>query len=120
MDFEFATRHDVEGRLWGVHSKINNRFRSDLARVGDSESCVGDMGPRRADMDEVFQFQGEDGRRKIVEKRKSVKYYLQFIKSSQRFYRAYIQKLSSRFGGIPEIEEVAQKFKADGRSTSHA
>ena len=48
-----------------------------------------------------------------MEKRKSVKHYLDFIKSSQRFYRNYIQKLASRFGGIRELDAVAQKFNSD-------
>ena len=38
------------------------------------------------------------------------KRYLDFIKSSQRFYRNYVQKLATRFGGIPELEAVAFKF----------
>ena len=42
-----------------------------------------------------------------------MKHYLDFIKSSQRFYRSYIQSLASQFGGIPELQQVAQKFKSD-------
>jgi hypothetical protein len=50
-----------------------------------------------------------------VEKRKLEKYYLEFIKSSQRFYRGFIQHLSSHFGGIPQLEKVAQKFNFDSK-----
>jgi len=39
-----------------------------------------------------------------------MKNYLEFIKSSQRYYRGYIQSLELRFGGIPEIETVAHKL----------
>ena len=57
------------------------------------------------------QFREENGKKKKpVEKRKLEKHYLEFIKSSQRFYRGYIQHLSSHFGDIPELEKVAQKF----------
>jgi hypothetical protein len=49
-----------------------------------------------------------------VERRKLEKHYLEFIKSSQRFYRGYIQQLASHFGGISELEKVARKFNFDG------
>jgi len=39
-----------------------------------------------------------------------MKNYLDFIKSSQRYYRGYIQSLELRFGGVPEIEAVAHKL----------
>ncbi|RDW78773.1 uncharacterized protein DSM5745_05625 [Aspergillus mulundensis] len=44
------------------------------------------------------------------------KHYLEFIKSSQRFYRGYIQQLASHFGGISELEKVARKFSFDNLS----
>lgn len=44
-----------------------------------------------------------------------MKYYLAFIKASQRFYRGYILRLATEFKGIPELEEVAHQFKSDGR-----
>ena len=65
-----------------------------------------------------IQFREAGGKRKPVEQRKAMKQYLEFIKSSQRFYRAYIQRLSSCFGGIPELEAVAGKFHPDGRFMS--
>lgn len=49
----------------------------------------------------------------MVEKRKAVAHYLRFIKSGQRFYRGYIQRLASTYGGIRELEAVAQKFSPD-------
>lgn len=85
-DFVIAHAHDVEGRLWDAHIKINNRFRRAFAKFG------------------------ENGTKKVVERRKLGKHFLDFIKSSQRFYRGYIQRLSSRFGGIPELEHVARSF----------
>ncbi|OJJ68695.1 hypothetical protein ASPBRDRAFT_133555 [Aspergillus brasiliensis CBS 101740] len=94
QDFETARSADVEPRLWDAHLKINTRFRKLLSR-----------------------FREESGKKKKpVERRKLEKHYLEFIKSSQRFYRAYIQQLSSHFGGIPELEKVARKFNSDNLS----
>ncbi|KAF7596316.1 hypothetical protein BBP40_002460 [Aspergillus hancockii] len=91
LDFEAARSIDVESRLWDAHLKINNRFRKLLSR-----------------------FREQNGKKKKpVEKRKLEKHYLEFIKTSQRFYRGYIQQLSSHFGGIPELENVARKFNLD-------
>ncbi|KAI9829632.1 MAG: hypothetical protein M1826_005522 [Phylliscum demangeonii] len=86
-DFLWATDHRVGARLWEAHSQINARFRRHLAR-----------------------YQTDEGKKKVVEKRKLIKHYLDYIKSSQRFYRSYIQKLSIRFG-LPELEQVAHKLK---------
>lgn len=61
------------------------------------------------------QFRDENGKKRPVEKRKLEKHYLDFIKSSQRFYRGYIQHLSSHFGGIPELEKVARKFNFESK-----
>ncbi|KAI9836318.1 MAG: hypothetical protein M1838_005083, partial [Thelocarpon superellum] len=90
-DFDFATSKHVEARLWDAHGKINNKFRKNLGR-----------------------FREEHGNKKPVELRKMIKHYLDFIKASQRFYRAYVQRLSTQFGGVPELELVAQKFKVGG------
>lgn len=50
--------------------------------------------------------------------RQLVKFYLQFIKDSQRFYREYIRRLSSTFGGIPELEAVAHQVKNEATGES--
>jgi len=63
----------------------------------------------------MAQFHNEDGKRRPVEKRKTVKHYLDFIKSSQRFYRGFIQRLSSDFGDIPELLEVAHRCNLDSK-----
>ncbi|KAJ5104521.1 hypothetical protein NUU61_001868 [Penicillium alfredii] len=94
LDFDTARDTDVEGRLWDAHLKLNNRFRKLLSRYRD-----------------------ENTKKRPVEKRKLEKHYLDFIKSSQRFYRGYIQHLSSHFGGIVELEKVAQKFNFENLST---
>ncbi|KAJ5735946.1 uncharacterized protein N7483_001071 [Penicillium malachiteum] len=87
LDFDAAREYDIEGRLWEAHLKVNTRFRKKLSRHKE-----------------------ENVKKKPVEKRKLEKHYLDFIKSSQRFYRGYIQHLSSHFGGILELEKVARKF----------
>ncbi|KAJ9481445.1 hypothetical protein VN97_g12031, partial [Penicillium thymicola] len=93
IDFNAAREADVETRLWDAHLKVNNRFRKQLLR-----------------------FREEHGKKKPVERRKLERHYLDFIKSSQRFYRGYIQHLSSRFGGIVELERVARKFNFENLS----
>ncbi|KAH8434630.1 uncharacterized protein LDX57_012272 [Aspergillus melleus] len=103
QDFEAARSVDVESHLWDMHLKINTRFRKLLSRFRD----------------ETVK------KKKPVERRKLEKHYLEFIKSSQRFYRGYIQQLSSHFGCIPELEKVARKFNFDtdppvGKSTPQA
>lgn len=60
------------------------------------------------------QFRAAKGKKKLVEHRKLIKHYLDFIKSSQRFYRGYIQRLDSHFDGIPELRAVARKLNLDG------
>ncbi len=87
QDFEFAVGKDVENRLWDFHGRINNRFRKELKN-----------------------FQDTAGRKKPVERRKLVKDCLDFIKSSQRFYRGYVQRLAARFDGIPALEAVAKRL----------
>ncbi|KAH8702501.1 hypothetical protein BGW36DRAFT_290343 [Talaromyces proteolyticus] len=93
LDFDAAASKNAEARLWDAHVKINSRFRKLLAR-----------------------FREEAGKKRPVEKRKLEKHYLSFIKLSQKFYRGYIQHLSSHFGGIPELEQVAKKFKLENLS----
>ncbi|KAJ5689156.1 hypothetical protein N7462_003548, partial [Penicillium macrosclerotiorum] len=95
LDFDTSRKNDVEGRLWDAHLKLNTRFRKQLSR-----------------------FREENTKKKPIEKRKLEKHYLDFIKSSQRFYRGYIQHLSSHFGGIVELEKVARKFNFESLSVS--
>ncbi|KAL3465803.1 hypothetical protein BJX64DRAFT_43533 [Aspergillus heterothallicus] len=96
QDFEAARSIDVESRLWDAHLKINTRFRKLLSRFRE------DHGKKK----------------KPVERRKIEKHYLEFIKSSQRFYRGYIQQLASHFGGVLELEKVARKFSFENLSAN--
>ena len=87
QDFEFAKRKGVENRLWDIHGKINSQFRRQLR-----------------------QFREASGQRKVVEQRVMERRFLEFIKSSQRFYRGYIQSLGSRFEGVKELKAVANRL----------
>ena len=87
QDFKSAQRRGVENRLWDNHGKVNNRYRKQLK-----------------------QLRKFDGKKKVVEQRKIERHFLYFIKSSQRFYRGFIQSLNSHFGGIKDLEVAANKL----------
>ncbi|KAK8152900.1 hypothetical protein BKA80DRAFT_314064 [Phyllosticta citrichinensis] len=88
-EFGHAFEHHVEPHLWDAHGKVNTYFRKQLSVLN------------------------KDGRTKAVETRIVQKQYLEFIKSSQRFYRQYILYLDKAFGGTPELRELAKKWKSD-------
>ncbi|RKF81493.1 Protein SMG7 [Golovinomyces cichoracearum] len=92
LDFEFSARVFVEKRLWHAHTLINNRYRKILGRF-------------------------KDEKKHVVEKRKIEKHYVDFIKTSQFFYKGYIQRLASRFSGIKGLLRVAGKMCLDSFST---
>lgn len=93
LNFHAAASKKTESRLWNAHSRVNLKFRPFLAR-----------------------FREGDGKKKHVERRKAEKLYLEFIKSSMRFYRGYIQRLASHFSDVPEILGIARKFSLDSTS----
>ncbi|KAL9128897.1 MAG: hypothetical protein Q9217_002519 [Psora testacea] len=66
--------------------------------------------PSRWRTHQARQFREAEGRRKPVEKRKTTKHFLDFIKSSQSFYRGYILSLTSLFDGVRELEAVAKRL----------
>ncbi|KAH8673817.1 hypothetical protein BX600DRAFT_509047 [Xylariales sp. PMI_506] len=80
-DFEYAHDKDVEASLWQAHVIFNGEYRQIVARIGDQNQ--------------------------VVLKRKVDKLYRDFLKTSQFFYRGYIQRLSGRFW-IPELQHAAQ------------
>lgn len=92
--FEHIGTTRKEASLWQAHTEGNKYFRRALSGM-------------RKHADE-----------QPVAVRQLIKFYLQFLKESQRFYRDYIYKLSTTFGGIPELEAVAQQVKADGEGES--
>lgn len=94
-NFEVAGTKNIEERLWEAHLKINSRYRKLLSK-----------------------FSGDNGKQRPVEKRKLEKRYLDFVKSSSRFYREYIYRLSSAFGPIPELLSIAKSLHFDGKYIS--
>ncbi|KAL9014248.1 MAG: hypothetical protein Q9173_001090 [Seirophora scorigena] len=96
-DFDLATAHNIEGKLWDVHVQVNGRFRKEIA-----------------------YFRALKGKKKPVEQRKTVKMYLDFVKSSQRFYRGCFHELASYAGGIRELKNIAQRFTSDATAVALA
>ena len=88
QDYQLAKRKGVEDRLWEVHGKINSEFRKQLK-----------------------QFRGGSGRRKAVERRALKRHFLEFIKSSQNFYRCFVQSLGSYYGGVQALQAVANRLR---------
>ncbi|RKF64697.1 putative tpr-like protein [Erysiphe neolycopersici] len=91
LNFEFAAKAYVEKRLWHAHTLINNRYRKILGRYKNETKLV-------------------------VEKRKVEKHYVDFIKTSQFFYKSYIQRLASHFSGIKGLLRVAGQLCLDRTS----
>jgi Telomerase activating protein Est1 len=89
-DFSAAAKDNTEYRLWSAHSKINSKYRSRLTKFRDAQ-----------------------GNARPVERRKLEKRYLDFIKSSMRFYKGYIQRLASHFKSPKEVLQVAHKLHLD-------
>jgi Telomerase activating protein Est1 len=94
-DFTAAAGKNTGIRLWNAHGKINSKYRSRLAKFRDAE-----------------------GQKRPVERRKLEKHYLDFIKSSMRFYRGYIQRLATHFQSPKEVLEIAHKFRLDSEPLS--
>ena len=84
----FPSAEKREAKLWLAHTDGKRFFSTALKRMRKSD-------PERP-----------------VETRQLIKLYLQFLKASERFYRGYIHNLSATFGGIPELEAVAQQVKS--------
>ncbi|KAL8935816.1 MAG: hypothetical protein Q9211_004496 [Gyalolechia sp. 1 TL-2023] len=99
---------------------MDNDGQQQLNAVEQAEkklcTALEDQNPANLNFESSIQG-GLKGRKKPVEERKAAKSYLDFIKSSQRFYRGYIQQLASHFGGIHEIEAVARRFRPDGATS---
>lgn len=102
----------MEERLWEAHVRINNRFRKQLSVVSDALLISQNL-LRLISL--LLQFREVTAKKRQVEQRKAIKQYLEFIKSSQRFYRGYIRNLAFRFGGIQELDDVARKFNLDSK-----
>ncbi len=84
-NFEYATSVGVEQRLWNVHTMINSRYR----KLMDHH---------------------KKGHKNHVERRATAKHYADFIKTTQFFYKSYIQRLGSHFDGMEELHRIAHSL----------
>ena len=106
-DFEYATAHETEHKLWAAHLKVNTIFRHQHKHVRRITS------PPAKGARILTKAQLKRAKDHVVELRKFQKNYLHFIKASQRFYRQHILNLDTQFDGIPELRKIAQKWKDD-------
>lgn len=90
-DFEYAVENKVESFLWAMHTTLNGEYRKAVNRVANL--------------------------RQVVQKRKLDKLYKDFLKTSQSFYRGYIQRLSAQFH-IPELREAARSMDLEPTNTT--
>ncbi|KAK5951420.1 hypothetical protein OHC33_007476 [Knufia fluminis] len=81
----------TETKLWNAHVEVKEKFKAWLKTFRDAA-----------------------GKKKHVERRKAEKLYIDFIRASQRFYRAYIGRLIANFTNIPKVVEIAHKLGQDG------
>ncbi|ETS79948.1 hypothetical protein PFICI_07477 [Pestalotiopsis fici W106-1] len=88
-DFEYAQDKDVEGSLWQTHVDVNTEYRRAIGHVNSQNT-----------------------QSQVVLKRKVDKLYRDFLKTSQFFYRTYIQRLAVQFD-IPELRQVAQDLEVE-------
>jgi hypothetical protein len=86
LDFDYAIRENVESHLWDAHTLINARYRK------------------------MTQYYLKVEKDKKVEKRKLEKRYADFLKTSQFFYKGYIQRLASHFAGMTELRRIAHRL----------
>ncbi|KAL3426943.1 telomerase activating protein Est1 [Phlyctema vagabunda] len=93
LDFDYATKQGVEARLWDIHSTINNRYRK-----------------------LVQYFRNGEQKKHVVERRKMEKRYVDFIKTSQYFYKGYIQRLASHFTGLERLRRIADSLSLSSLS----
>ena len=93
LDFEFATKEGVENHLWDAHVLINSRYRKLVTHYRNVEQ------------------------KKSVERRKLEKRYVDFIKTSQFFYKGYIQRLASHFAGMKGLRRIAHRLSLQTLTT---
>ncbi|RMZ86232.1 hypothetical protein DV737_g178, partial [Chaetothyriales sp. CBS 132003] len=87
LDLKTAVSQNADTRLWAAHGRVNSKFRSYLATLRE-----------------------QSAKKKYVERRKADAIYEAFLKSSIRFYRAFIQRLAARFKDVPDLFNLAKGF----------
>ncbi|KAK1986807.1 telomerase activating protein Est1 [Colletotrichum cereale] len=85
-DFEYSATEKVDSNLWQAHSIVNSEYRKVLGRLRSSQLAV--------------------------QKRKLDRMYSGFLKTAQKFYVAFVQRLSAVYP-IPELQRIAEGIKAE-------
>ncbi|WQF75571.1 Putative telomerase activating protein Est1 [Colletotrichum destructivum] len=85
-DFEYSATEKVDSNLWQAHSIVNSEYRKVLGRLRSSQLAV--------------------------QKRKLDRMYSGFLKTAQKFYIAFIQRLSAVYP-ISELQRIAEGIKAE-------
>jgi protein SMG7 len=86
LDLQLAAAEKVDSSLWQLHAQVNTEYRKILSRLKNSQH--------------------------VVVKRKLEKHYIGFLRTSQHFYKAYIQRLDARYE-IRELHRVVQGINVE-------
>ncbi|TLS23200.1 uncharacterized protein PpBr36_05886 [Pyricularia pennisetigena] len=88
-DFAYATEQNVDKHLWNMHSTINGEFRRVRSRLNPKAE------PKVAILHrQVLKMQGD------------------FLRTSQKFYKGYLQRLSAKYH-IPNLDRVVKSVRFD-------
>ncbi|KAK1637194.1 telomerase activating protein Est1 [Colletotrichum phormii] len=85
-DFEYSAIEKVEANLWQAHGLVNAEYRKVLGKLRSSQLAV--------------------------QKRKLDRMYSGFLKTAQKFYVAFVQRMSAVYP-IPELQRIAEGIKAE-------
>ncbi|OHE96091.1 telomerase activating protein Est1 [Colletotrichum orchidophilum] len=85
-DFEYSAAEKVEANLWQAHGLVNTEYRKVLGKLRTSQLAV--------------------------QKRKLDRMYSGFLKTAQKFYVAFVQRMSAVYP-IPELQRIAEGIKAE-------
>lgn len=107
-NFQFGAKCSLEGDFWEIHDLHNRRFRK---RLKDVSHWPFSWFRIKQVTHLLVQFQEAQGKRKHVERRKTEKRFLDFIKSTQRFYRDHLRNLSTRYGSVIQLDAIAKGLK---------
>ena len=90
--------------MWNAHSTINDQYRTWLKSVSLEIA-------ESTEFDKLLsQFRKDSRKQRPVERRKAEHSFVKFVKSSQQFYRTFLQRLVSVFHGIKELRAVADRL----------
>lgn len=88
-DFKYATEQNIDKHLWNMHSTINSEFRRVRSRLNPKAE------PRVA-----------------ILHRHVLKMHGDFLRTSQKFYKGYLQRLSAKYH-VPDLDRVVKSVRFD-------